>query len=177
LQAGFIGGLDDAIVGRNIGPYVAKNADSTTALGIQLSGKADKYKWKVAYASVGDGALNVANNFGTGVKSPMYALGGPNHNALKRDADTLRFTVTQPLGKGNLSIAYNYSDLGPLALKPAAFNGQSVGGEGTYQALDFIYKGSFNKQTKYFVSWFHQNDDRQIDETQNSIRFWVRYNF
>ena len=177
LQAGYIGGVSDAIAGQNIGPYTARNADDTTAYGAMVSGKVDKYNWKVAFSSIGDGALNIANNFGSGFKSPMFTLGGPNHNAVKRDSDTVRVTVAQPLGKGNLSIAYNYSDLGSTALKPAASNFESVGGAGTYQALDFIYKGKLSKTTKYFVSWFHQNDDRQINDTQNMLRFWVRHSF
>ena len=165
LQGGYIGGLD------------LPGSDDTTAFGAKVNGKIDKYKWELAFSSTGDGTLNLANQFGADVKTPLYTQNGLNPNALKRDSDALVARLIQPLGKGKLIFAYTNADLGPTALKPGAPAAGIVGGEGTYQQFDVIYKGSIDKKTKYFVAWFHQNDDRQAEDTQNFVRVWVRHFF
>jgi len=162
LQGGYIG-LDMA------------GADDTTGFGAKISGKVDKFAWSAAFSSVDSGDVTLSNIIGSGVKTPLYTQGVLNQNSIKRDSDTIRFTVATPAAGGKFIFAYANSDLGTTALGTTF--GQGVGGEGTYQELDFIYKGSFSKQMPYFVAFVNQNDDRQVDDSQNFFRFWVKYNF
>jgi len=161
LQGGYIGGIT--------------GGEDTSAFGAKIAGKLDNFAWSAAFSSVDDGTLNVANIAGSGVKSPLYTQGVLNQNSIKRDSDTFRFTIATPAAGGKFIFAYANSDLGSTALGTTF--GQGVGGSGTYQELDFLYKGSFSKQMPYFIAFVNQNDDRQSDDSQNFFRFWVKYNF
>ena len=161
LQGGYIGGIS--------------GADDTNAFGAKVAGKIKDFNWSAAYSSAGDGALNVSNLAGAGVKSPLYTQGVLNQNAIKRDSDTFRFTLSTGVYGGTFTAAYSVSDMGDTAL-PTVF-GQGVGGAGDYSELDLIFVKMLNKQTKLFLGYINQNDDRQIDDSQNVFRVWARYNF
>jgi len=175
LDAGFkIKEIAVGIQGGYIGVDLA-GVEDNDAFGIKASGKISKVSWSAAYSSAGDGAVNIANIAGAGVKSPLYTQGVLNQNAVKRDSDTFRLTGAMAAAGGKFIVAYSTSDLGETAL--GSVFGQGVGGEGTYNELDLIYKGSFAKNMPYFVAFVNQNDDRQSDDSQNFFRFWVKYNF
>ena len=161
LQGGYLGGLS------------LPGTDDNTAYGAKLSGKVDTFSWQVAYSSADDGTLNIANLAGEGVKSPLFTQGILNQNTIKRDSDTFKISVAMPLAGGDFSVSYYNSDLGATAL--SSVFGQGNSGAGTYQELDLVYTGKFDEKTKYFVGLINQNDDRQVDETQNVLRFWIRH--
>ncbi len=101
-----------------------------------------------------------------------------NQLAIKRDSDTFRITAAMPAAGGKFIAAYSTSDLGATALGPLFPGvGAGEGGAGTYNELDLIYKGKFAKNMPYFVAFVNQNDDRQVNDSQNFFRFWVKYNF
>jgi len=179
LDAGFkIKEIAIGLQGGYIGVDLA-GAENTDAFGIKASGKIKKVSWSAAYSSTGDGAVNVANIAGSGVKSPLYTQGVLNQNAIKRDSDTFRITGAMKAAGGKFIVAYSTSDLGETALGPVFGSG---GGEGTYKELDLIYKGSFAKNMPYFVAFVNQDycsdySEGASDGRQNFFRFWVKYNF
>ena len=164
LQGGYVGGLDVA------------DTDDTTAFGAKVSGKFEKINYSLAYSTADDGTLNIANHAGSGVKSPFYTQGILNQNVIKRDSDSFKATVSTKAFGGNVIGAFMTSDLGPTAL-PSVF-GLGVGGSGTYNEYELIYKKSYGKNIQTFTTFIIQNDDRQgSDDYQNFVRFWVKYNF
>jgi len=161
LQGGTIGG--DAV------------ADDTTAFGAKIGGNFGMFDASVAYSSVDDGSLNIANLAGAGVKTPLYTQAILNQNTIKRDSDTIKVAVGAKALGGKFTAVYINSDLGDTAL-PSVF-GQDVSGAGTYQEFELIYKTKVGENTTLFAAYINQNDDRQVDDTQNFVRFWARYNF
>jgi len=169
LDAKFkVSGVNVALQG---GSLSLDGFDDTSAFGAKVTGSIEEYKWKLSYSSVNDGALPVRNIAGSasGKKSVLYTQSALNAGVIQKDADVFNATIGTKLGKGMFTVGYTYGDLGPMAAGP--------GVEGTYNEFDLMYKGSFNKQTKYFVLFSNVNDDRRPSETQNFLRFWVRYNF
>ena len=179
LDAGFkIKEVAIGLQGGYIGVDLAGTKD-TNAFGIKASGKIKKVSWSAAYSSAGDGAVNIANIAGAGVKSPLYTQGVLNQNVIKRDSDTFRITGAMKAAGGKFIVAYSTSDLGETALGPVFGSG---GGEGTYKELDLIYKGSFAKNMPFFVAFVNQDycsdySEGASDGRQNFFRFWVKYNF
>ena len=162
LQGGYIGGLDLGL-------------DDTTAFGAKVSGKIDKFSYSLAFSSADDGYLNIANLAGAGVKSPLYTQGILNQNVIKRDSDSFKATIAMDAMGGKFIGAFLTSDMGSTAL--ASTFGLGVGGAGTYNEYEFIYKKSLAKNIQTFTAFIIQNDDRQTDDYQNFLRFWVKYNF
>ncbi len=170
LQGGYIA-ADPVVAG------LGKVDEQVDAFGLKVSGKINKVGWSAAFSSASDSdasVLALSNIAGGGVKSPLYTQGVLNQNAIKRDSDTFRITAAVPVAGGKFIAAYSTSDLGATALGPVFGTG---GGEGTYNELDFIYKGKFAKNIPYFVAFVNQNDDRLENDSQNFFRFWVKYNF
>lgn len=161
FQAGTIGG--DAVPENNEG------------FGAKIAGKIGPVAASLAYSSSNDGSLNIANLAGAGVKSPLFTQGVLNQNAIKRDSDSFKVTGALKGFGGTWIAAYLYSDMGDTAL-PSVF-GLGVGGEGTYQEIELIYKRPIGKHISTFTTFIMQNDDRQAYKTQNFFRFWIRYNF
>ena len=150
-------------------------AEDNSGYGFKVSGKLGGYKTSFAYSSADDGSLNIANLAGEGVKSPLYTQTILNQNTVKRDSDTVKFDIAMAALDGTFVFVYANSDLGDTAL-PSVF-GTGVGGAGAYQEVEFIYKRSLGENTKLFMAYINQNDDRQVDENQNFFRIWARYNF
>jgi len=163
LQGGYIGGLSLA------------GTDDTTAFGAKVSGKIDKFSYSLAFSSADDGTLNIANLAGAGVKSPLYTQGVLNQNVIKRDSDSFKATISMDAMGGKFIGAFLTSDMGDTAL--ASTFGLGVGGAGTYNEYEFIYKKSLAKNIPMFAAFIIQNDDRQVDDYQNFVRVWVKYNF
>ncbi len=162
LQGGTIGG--DAV------------PEDTSAFGAKVAGNFGMFGASLAYSSVDDGTLNIANLAGAGVKTPLYTQAVLNQNTIKRDSDTVKVAGSVKALGGKVIAAYITSDLGPTAL-PSVF-GTGVGGEGTYQEIELMYKAKPTTNTKVFVAFINQNDDRQgTNDAQNFVRVWGRYNF
>lgn len=168
-------GTSGAIQGGKIGGLSLAGAEDTTAFGAKVAGKFGDVNWSFAVSSTDDGTLNVANLAGTGVKTPLFTQSVLNQNAIKRDSESFKFTLSTKVYEGKFTFAYTASNLGDTAL-PTVF-GQGVGGDGKYSEFDFIYVKNFTKELKVFFGLISQYDDRQADEDQNLFRVWARYNF
>jgi hypothetical protein len=162
LQGGSIGG--DAV------------PDDTTAFGAKVAAKFGIFSTSLAYSSVDDGSLDIANLAGAGVKTPLYTQAVLNQNTTKRDSDTIKVTGAVKALGGKIIAAYITSDLGDTA-KGSVF-GTAKGGAGTYQEIELMYKAKISQNTKAFVAFINQNDDRQgANDSQNFVRVWARYSF
>jgi hypothetical protein len=167
-------GLTVAVQGGQIGGEAVADND-TTAFGAKVAGSVGMVNLSAAYSSVDDGALNIANLAGAGVKTPLYTQAILNQNTIKRDSDTIKVTAAVKALGGKVTAAYINSDLGATAL-PSVF-GAGDKGEGTYQEIELIYTTQVGENTKVFAAFVNQNDDRQVDDSQNFVRLWARYNF
>jgi len=148
--------------------------DSTSGFGAKIAGNLGGFGLAAAYSSVDDGAVPV-HNLGTGVKTPLYTQSILNQNTIKLDSDAFKLSATMKALGGGFGLHYIYADLGAAAL-PSVF-GQGVGGEGEYSEIDLTYKTKVGENTTLFAGYVWQSDDRQVDEDQNFLRFWARYNF
>ncbi len=149
--------------------------DDNSALGALIAGKLGPMDASLAYSTTGDGSLSVANLVGAGVKTPLYTQVILNQNTLKRDSETFTLTLTTGVSGGSISAVYVHSDLGATAL-PSVF-GSGVGGAGTYQEYELIYRRAFGQNTRMFTALAHQRDGRQADKSQNFFRIWLRHAF
>ena len=147
--------------------------EDTTAFGAKIGGNFDMFDASLAYSSVDDGTVNI-ENFGTNVKTPLYTQMIFNQNVIKRDSDTIVVRAGMKALGGKFGLAYGYSDMGNTALPSVTGNRL---GEGEYSELDLTYKTKvFSDSTTLFAGYVYQDDDR-MDDTQNMLRFWARYNF
>ena len=145
----------------------------TTAFGAKLGGNFEYFDASIAYSSVDDGTVNI-ENLGTNVKTPLYTQMIFNQNSIKRDSDTIVVRAGMKALGGKFGLAYGYSDMGDTALP--SVTGLRLG-EGEYSELDLTYKTKvLNDSTTLFAGYVYQDDDR-MDDTQNMLRFWARYNF
>ena len=149
--------------------------EDTTAFGAKIGANFGIFNASVAYSSVDDGSLDIANLAGAGVKTPLYTQAVLNQNTIKRDSDTIKVTGSVKALGGKVIAAYINSDLGDTA--HASVFGQGNGGAGTYQEIELMYKTTIGQNTKVFAAFINQNDDRQVDDSQNFVRFWARYSF
>ncbi len=165
VQGGVVMGADDlGIAGVN----------DTTAFGAKIGGNFGMFDASVAYSSVDDGAVPI-HNLGTGVKTPLYTQMIFNQNSIKLDSDTIVARAGMKALGGKFGLAYGYSDIGAGAYMPSVTG--NVSGEGEYSELDLTYKTKvFNDSTTLFAGYVYQDDDR-MDDTQNMLRFWAKYNF
>jgi len=162
LQGGQIGG--DAV------------PDDTTAYGAKIGGNFGMFDASVAYSSVDDGTLNIANIAGSGVKTPLYTQAILNQNTIKRDSDAIKVALGAKALGGRFGTYYINSDLGKTAL--ASTFGTGATGAGTYQEIALTYKANVTDNATVFAAFINQNDDRQgADDAQNFFRVWGRYNF
>jgi hypothetical protein len=163
--------------GRIYGDFTdAIGGKDSKAFGLRFSGKIGDVNASLAYSSVNKGTINTANIAGSGVKSPLYTQGLLNQNGVKRDANSFKLTGSIKAFGGKFIAAYMTSDLGDQAL-PSVF-GTGVGGEGTYQEIEFIFKKEVAKNVNMFFAYINQDDDRQgNDDNQNFFRVWARYTF
>ena len=180
-------------------------ADDTVAWGLKAGGNWDNISATLAYSDVNDGGVGVFNV--GGVKTPLYTQLILNQDAIRKDASTIVAKAGLKTGFGKFGIAYNYSDLGANAYTATAFAPRRAnnavdttpgtvihGGAGTYSELDLTYKVKvFNDSTTLFAGYIYQADERDAfsykdatntlvtvdasDRTQNTLRFWGRYNF
>jgi len=149
--------------------------EDNDAWGAKIAGKIGPVNASLAYSSVGDGTLRIANLAGAGVKTPLYTQAVLNQNTIKMDSDTFKLAGSMKGLGGTWVAAYINSDLGPAAL--GSVFGLGVGGEGTYQEYELIYKRPIGKHISTFTALIFQDDDRQAFGSQTFFRFWLRYNF
>ncbi len=149
--------------------------EDNDAWGAKIAGKLGPVNVSLAYSSVGDGSLRVANLAGAGVKTPLYTQAVLNQNAIKMDSDSFKLAGSMKGLGGTFVAAYANSDLGPSAL--GSVFGLGVGGEGTYEEYELIYQRPVGKHIKTFTAFIIQKDDRQAFGSQNFFRFWIRYDF
>lgn len=152
--------------------------DDTTGYGIKIAGNLGMFSLFAAYTSVDDGAVKMAN-FGTSVKTPLYTQSILDQDTIALDSDTFKLAVGMKALGGKFGLAYISSDLGAAA--PAAVMYPASGsGAGTYDEIDFTYKTKVGENTTLFAAYVYQNDDRVlagVEEQQDFMRFWARYNF
>lgn len=158
------------VQGGNIDP---DGLDDTTAFGAKIAANLGMFGLSAAYSSVDDGALAMTN-FGTGVKTPLYTQSILDQNSISKDADTFKLTASVKGLGGKFGLAYINADMG-AASRGSVFMGGA--GEGTYQEIDVTYKAKVTENTTFFAAYVAQSDDRLVDEDQNFVRFWARYNF
>ena len=158
------------VQGGNIDP---DGLDDTTAFGAKIAANLGMFGLSAAYSSVDDGALAMTN-FGTGVKTPLYTQSILNQNSISLDADTFKLTASAKALGGKFGLAYINADMG-AASRGSVFMGGA--GEGTYQEIEVTYKTNITENTTLFAAYVAQSDDRLVDEDQNFVRFWARYNF
>ena len=152
------------------------NGKDSNAFGIKFSTKLGKVNTTFAYTSANDGTIRTANLLGAGVKSPLYTQGVLNQNTIKKDADTFKVTGSIKAWGGSVIAAYMHSDLGDAAI-PSVF-GTGVGGKGTYQEFELMFKKKMSEHVNMFFGYVRQNDNRQgSDDGQNFFRVWARYTF
>ncbi|MEA1879512.1 MAG: hypothetical protein U9N11_02540 [Campylobacterota bacterium] len=168
-----LGGYSVAVQGGTIGGDAVP--EDTTAFGAKIAGNVGMFGASVAYSSVDDGTLNIANLAGAGVKTPLYTQAVLNQNTIKRDSDTIKVAAHVKALGGKVIAAYITSDLGATAM--GSVFGTGATGEGTYQEIELMYKTKIGQNTKLFAAFINQNDDRQADESQNFVRVWARYSF
>jgi len=151
-------------------------ANDTTAFGAKVATTLSMFDVSLAYSTVDDGTLNIANLAGAGVKSPLYTQAILNQNTIKRDSNTVKATASMKALDGKVSAIYIHSDLGATALE--SLFGTGTTGAGRYQEAELLYQTTIAQNTKIFTAYIYQNDDRQgTDDSQNFVRVWVRYNF
>ncbi|OQX73483.1 MAG: hypothetical protein B6D59_05465 [Campylobacteraceae bacterium 4484_4] len=145
--------------------------DSTTGLGIKISGKVAGIALTGAYTTVDDGALPI-HNLGTGVKTPLYTQMILNQGAIKSDSDTFMLKGVAPVGPGKVIAQFAMSSAGDTT---------GVGLDDDYQELDLIYKAKI-AGTTFLAAYVYRGSDNdnafgQGNDTMNVLRFWARYNF
>ena len=157
--------------------------DSTSAWGAKIAGKLGMFDLSAAYTSVDDGAVRIAN-FGTSVKTPLYTQSILDQDTIALDSDTFKITAGMKALGGKFGLSYINSDLGRAALPAVMYGNRGYGtdplynGAGTYEEIDFTYKTTIGENTTLFAAYVYQNDDRDlVDDQQDFLRFWARYNF
>jgi len=155
--------------------------EETTAYGAKVASTLGGFGVSLAYSSVSDGDVSVANLLGAGVKTPLYTQSVLNQNTIKRDADTFKLAGSMKALNGKFGLAYINSDIGDMNPEKSTFMPMSNSYEaGTYQEIDVTYKSKISANTTVFAAYVWQNDDRALDtelEDQNFVRFWARYSF
>jgi hypothetical protein len=162
------------VIGVQGGQVAPDGLDETTAVGAKIAGNFGMFGVSAAYSSVDDGAVAI-HNLGTGVKSPLYTQAVLNQNTIKMDSDTIKVAATAKALGGKFTAYYINSDLGDAAY--GSVFGSKNDGAGTYNEAALMYKAKVSENTTIFAAYVAQNDDRQVDEAQNFVRFWARYNF
>jgi hypothetical protein len=157
----------------------AGNTDDTTAFGAKVGTTLSMFDVSLAYSTVDDGTARI-ENYGTGVKTPLYTQMILNQNFIKHNSDTFVARASMDALGGTFGIAFDYSELNDA---PAAFNNN----DGDYTEFDLTYKTKvFNDSTTLFAGYVYQEldvdtyvDGIEIDPSfdQNFLRFWARYNF
>ena len=148
----------------------------TKAFGMMVSGEIAGINTSLAYSSVNKGSIPLANIAGSGVKSPLYTQGVLNQNGIKIDSNSLKLSGSMKAMGGTFIAAYMTSELGENAL-PSVL-GLGVGGAGTYQEIELLFKKKVSKNVNMFFGYVNQDDDRQgDDDNQHFFRVWARYNF
>ncbi len=165
-----MGDYSIALQGGQIDP---DTADKTTAYGAKVGATFGMFDASLAYSSVDDGTVNIAN-FGTGVKTPLYTQSLLNQNTISRDSDTFKVALGAKALGGKFTGVYINSDLGKTA-NASVFGNKE--GEGTYQQIELSYKTKITDNTTLLAAYINQNDDRQDDDSQNFVRVWAKYTF
>lgn len=165
-------------VGVQGGQIDPDSLESTSAWGAKISGNLGMFDLFAAYTSVDDGTVKMAN-FGTSVKTPLYTQSILDQDTIALDSDTFKIAAGMKALGGKFGLAYINSDLGAAAPAAVMYPG-TYGGSGTYEEIDFTYKTTVGENTTLFAAYVYQNDDRVttgIEEQQDFLRFWARYNF
>ena len=152
--------------------------ESTSGWGAKIAGNLGMFDLFAAYTSVDDGTVKMAN-FGTSVKTPLYTQSILDQDTIALDSDTFKIAAGMKALGGKFGLAYINSDLGAAAPAAVMYPG-TYGGSGTYEEIDFTYKTKIGENTTVFAAYVYQNDDRVttgIEEQQDFLRFWARYNF
>lgn len=152
-------------VGLQGGQISADIVDTTTAYGVKVGlAPVDALKVCLAYTSVDDGAVSI-QNFGTGIKSPLYTQMVANQNAISLDGDTMMAKAAYSLGDAGTIIAQ-----GSLTSAGVA----NVNGENDFTDLELLYKvkaGGVN----FLAAYLNLKVDGQ--DAVNVVRVWARLNF
>jgi len=165
---------DAFTVGVQGGQVSPNELSSTSAFGAKVAGNLGMFGLSAAYSSVSDGDLAV-QNYGTGVKTPLYTQAVLNQNTIKQDADTWKIAANVKGLGGKWTAYYLSADMGAKAQSSVFGTGNN--GAGTYDEAALMYKAKVTETVTFFGAYVNQNDDRQVDESQNFMRFWARYNF
>ncbi len=171
-----------AVQGGNIDP---DGLEDTTAYGFKIAGSLGMFDLAAAYTSVDDGTVRVVN-LGTDVKTPLYTQSILDQDVIAKDADTFKIDASMKALGGKFGLSYINADLGTSALPAVMYANRGYDlldpdngydGAGTYEEIDFTYKTTIGENTTLFAAYVYQNDDRDVNDQQDFVRFWARYNF
>jgi len=148
-------------------------ATATTGYGAKLSADYGIFDTSIAYSSVNNGTVSPLQNFGTGVKTPLYTQMIFNQNVIKKDSQTIVARVgTKALGgKFNLAVDYSKNGTSALATGPAP-----TANNDTYLETDLTYVTQATKNTKVLAGYVYAKPSKATSST-NVLRVWARYNF
>jgi len=137
-------------------------ANDTVAFGAKVGYDFGMVNASLAYSNVDDGDTGVFNV--GGVKTPLYTQMILNQGAIRSDNDTIVARAAVKAAGGKIALAYDYTT-------------DNSDANNDYQELDLVYKTKvFADSTTLFAGYIYQDADN-MEDPNNVIRVWARYNF
>jgi hypothetical protein len=174
------GGITIGLQGGEIDP---DGVDSTSGYGVKIAGELAGFNLSAAYTSVDDGTVQMSN-FGTSVKTPLYTQSILDQDTIAKDSDAFKLSASTKVLGGTVGLSYISADLGSSAMGAVMYSSGNLDAtaaagdmSGTYEEIDLTYKTKVGENTTVFAGYVHQSDDRYLNDEQNFMRFWARYNF
>lgn len=150
VQGGYIFG--DAVEDVETGAFGAK-------VGTEYAG----IKGCLSYSYVDDGAISIQNL--AGGRSPLYTQMILNENFISSDADTVVAKGYYDALGGTFGLAYGYT-----------FDNSDLNSD--YQELDVTYSAKLTKNTEVYAGYIYSDIDTPlVDNGNNAVRLWGKYNF
>jgi hypothetical protein len=140
----------------------------TTAFGAKVSTKVAMVNASVAYSSVDDGVVGIAN-VQNGNKTPLYTQMVANQGVIQSDTDYVKVGASANVLGGTVIANYGYAVEDRMANVDTGSNPSE---------LDLIYTTKvFNGSTTLLAAYVMADADVDGQDAANIIRVWGRYNF
>lgn len=165
------------------GLLTADGLDDTTAFGAKVGANFGMFNASVAYSSA-NGPLRITNlaSFqptlpNVGIKSPLYTQMVLNnigvHHA--QDADYIKVAASAKVLGGKLGVAYGQTLDNRNVESGTTINAY---GENPFE-IDVTYKTKITKNITLFGAYVYvdRDDTADVEDGNNFLRFWARYNF
>jgi hypothetical protein len=148
---------------------LATQNDTTIAYGAEIGAKFNLFDTgfdaSVAYSGVDDGNAPI-QNYGTGVKTPLYTQMIANQDVIKTDTDYVMGKFGVNVLGGDFDVAFGY-----------AIENRTLGLNNSPFELDVSYKTKVTDSTTLFAAYVMSDADITGVDAQNMVRVWARYNF